>query len=511
MPQERLTMRKIKEILRLKYEAGLSNRAIAGACKISNSTVGEYLRRAEAAGVSWPLGELGEDELYQKLFGEPTPLPEKARPLPDWEEVRKELRQKGVTLRLIWIEYLEKHPDGYKHSQFEEYYRRWKKAHCEPSMHNTHVGGERMQVDYAGLKVAVVNPETGEVSQASVFVAILPASNYTYAEAQSSENQCNWNNGHVRAIEFFGGVVKIVVPDNLKTGVQKPNYYEPDINPAYQELAEHYQFAVLPTRIKKPKDKGKVENGVQNVERWVIAPLRKRTFFSLAELNQAIREQLDQLNNKVMLAVGRTRRQEFEDLDRPNLRPVPEKPYEYAVRKTARVNIDYHVEFEKHLYSVPHVLIHQEVELHATEHMLEIFHKGKSVAIHPRSFKPGRFSTLHEHMPPNHQFVDRVNPEFLLQWANSVGPHTTALINATLKSRSFPEQAYRSCLGILSLAKKHLPSQIEQACQAAMEAKTFSYKAVKEELDWLSKQAALPVTPETLPTHANIRGHEYYQ
>jgi len=511
MPQERLTMRKIKEILRLKYEAGLSNRAIAGACKISNSTVGEYLRRAEAAGVSWPLGELSEDELYQKLFGEPTPLREKAKPLPDWEEVRKELRQKGVTLRLIWIEYLEKHPDGYKHSQFEEYYRRWKKAHCEPSMHNTHVGGERMQVDYAGLKIAVVNPETGEVSQASVFVAVLPASNYTYAEAQSSENQCNWNNGHVRAIEFFGGVVKIVVPDNLKTGVQKPNYYEPDINPAYQELAEHYQFAVLPTRIKKPKDKGKVENGVQNVERWVIAPLRKRTFFSLAELNQAIREQLDQLNNKVMLAVGRTRRQEFEDIDRPNLRPVPEKPYEYAVRKTTRVNIDYHVEFEKHLYSVPHGLIHQEVELHATEHMLEIFHKGKSVAIHPRSFKPGRFSTLHEHMPSNHQFVDRVNPEFLLQWANSVGPHTTALINATLKSRPFPEQAYRSCLGILSLAKKHLHPQIELACQAAMEAKTFSYKAVKEELDWLSKQAALSVTPETLPTQANIRGHEYYQ
>jgi transposase len=357
----------------------------------------------------------------------------------------------------------------------------------------------------------VVNPETGEVSQVSVFVAVLPASNYTYAEAQSSENQCNWNNGHVRAIEFFGGVVKIVVPDNLKTGVQKPNYYEPDINPAYQELAEHYQFAVLPTRIKKPKDKGKVENGVQNVERWVIAPLRKRTFFSLAELNQAIREQLDQLNNKVMLAVGRTRRQEFEDIDRPNLRPVPEKPYEYAVRKTARVNIDYHVEFEKHLYSVPHGLIHQEVELHATEHMLEIFHKGKSVAIHPRSFKPGRFSTLHEHMPPNHQFMDRVNPEFLLQWANSVGPYTTALINATLKSRPFPEQAYRSCLGILSLAKKHLHPQIELACQAAMEAKTFSYKAVKEELDWLSKQAALSVTPETLPTHANIRGHEYYQ
>jgi len=511
MPQERLTMRKIKEVLRLKYEAGLSNRAIAGACNISNSTVGQYLRRAKAAGVGWPLGELSEDELYQKLFGEPEPEPEKVKPLPDWEEVRKELRQKGVTLRLIWIEYLEKHPDGYKHAQFGEYYRRWQKAHDEPSMHNTHVGGERMQVDYAGLKIPIADPETGEVSQASVFVAVLPASNYTYAEVQSSENQCNWNNGHVRAIEFFGGVVRIVVPDNLKTGVQKPNYYEPDINPSYQELAEHYQFAVLPTRVKKPKDKGKVENGVQNVERWVIAPLRKRTFFSLAEVNRAIREQLDQLNNKVMLAVGRTRRQEFEDIDRPNLRPLPEKPYEYAIRKTVRVNIDYHVEFEKHLYSVPHSLIHQEVELHATEHMLEIFHKGKSVAVHPRSFKPGHFSTLHEHMPPNHQFVDQVNAKQLLHWAETVGPQTAALVDATLKSRPYPEQAYRSCLGILSLAKKHPQAQMEQACQAALEAKIYSYKAVKEELDWLAKQAASPVTPETLPAHANIRGHEYYQ
>jgi transposase len=306
-------------------------------------------------------------------------------------------------------------------------------------------------------------------------------------------------------------VVRIVVPDNLKTGITKPNYYEPDINPAYQELAEHYQFAVLPARVARPRDKGKIENGVQNVERWVIAPLRKRTFFSLAEVNQAIREQLDKLNNKVMLAVGRTRRQEFEDIDQPNLRPIPEKPYEYAARKAARVHIDYHVEFEKHFYSVPHILIHQEVDLHVTEHMVEVFHKGKSVAIHPRSFKHGGFSTLREHMPLNHQFMNQVNAKQLLQWAETVGPQTAALINATLKSRPFPEQAYRSCLGILSLAKKHPHSRIEQACQAALEAKTFSYKTVKEELDWLTKQPALPVTPETLPVHANIRGEKYYQ
>jgi transposase len=511
MAQERLTVRKIKEILRLKYEAGLSNRAIAGACNISNSTVGEYLRRAEIAGIGWPVGELSEEELYSKLFGEPVPIAEtKSKPLPDWEEVRKELRKKGVTLELIWMEYIEKHPDGYKHSQFGEYYRRWKKQHHEPSMRNVHVGGERMHVDYAGLKLRIVDPETGEVSMASMFVAVLPASNYTYAEAQAGENQCNWNNGHVRAFHFFGGVVKIVVPDNLKTGVTKPDYYEPGINLAYQELAEHYQIAVLPARVKRPKDKAKGENAVQNVERWVMAPLRNQTFFSLAEANRAIREKLDQLNNKVMLGVGRTRRQEFEEIDRPNLRPLPEKPYEYAVRKTARVNIDYHVEFERHFYSVSHLLVSQEVDLRITEHLVVVCHKGKEVAVHPRSFKTGGYTTFQDHMPPDHQFMHKINANRLLSWAEEVGPQTQDLIRAVLKSRSFPEQAFRSCLGILNLAKKHPRTRLEQACQAALQSKGLSYKAVKDELDWLAKQSTSP-NHDALPAHDNIRGHEYYQ
>jgi transposase len=345
---------------------------------------------------------------------------------------------------------------------------------------------------------------------APVFVAVLPASNYTYAEVQSGENQCNWNNGHVRAFAFIGGVVKIVIPDNLKTGVTKPDYYEPSINLAYQELAEYYQITVLPARVRKPRDKGKVENAVQNVERWIIAPLRNRIFFSLAEANQAIREKLDELNNKMMLAAGCTRRQEFEDINLPNLKPLPEKPYEYAVRKTARVNIDYHVEFEKHFYSVPHTLIHQEVDLRVTEHLVEVFHKGKGVAIHPRSSKAGGYTTLREHMPPNHQFLNKINTQQLLTWAEKVGPQTYNFINTTLKSRSFPEQAYRSCLGILNLAKKYPSSRLEQACQAALESKSLSYKAVKDELEWLAKQTT-PSIPEALPAHDNIRGHEYYQ
>jgi len=510
MAQERLTLRKIREILRLKHEAGLSNRAIAGACKISNSTVGEYLRRAEAAGVSWPLAEEGEEELYRKLFPEKGWPAEKKYPVPDWEDVRIELRQKGVTLRLLWIEYKEKYPDGYQYSRYCEYYQRWEKSRIEPSMRNNHIGGEKMQVDYSGLKIPITNRETGEISLLSVFVAVLPASNYTYAEAQSSENQCNWNNGHVRAMEYFGGVPAITIPDNLKTGVKKPNYYEPDINPAYQALAEHYHFAVLPARVKRPKDKGKGENAVQNVERWVIAPLRKKAFFDQYEVNLAIMGQLDLLNNKIMQHVGRSRRQEFEEIDQPNLRPLPEKPYEYADRKLARVNIDYHIEYDKHLYSVPYTLCRQEVDIHATERMIEIFHKGKSVAIHPRNFGRGRYTTLREHMPSNHQFMDRVNGPQLVQWAAAIGPYTEAFVSAALKSRAFPEQAYRPCLGVLNLAKKYSVAMLEQACRSAIEAGIFSYKAVKEDLDWLTKHT-VPTQPDLLPAHENIRGNIYYK
>jgi len=512
MAKKRLTMRKITEVLRLKHEFKLSNRAIAGACKISNSTVGEYLKRAEIAKVSWPLGEIEEEELYQKLFPERKVIfLEHEYPMPDWKKVSDEKRKKGVTLQLLWQEYKGKHPEGYQYSQFCEHYQRWKKSQVEPGRHIEHTGGEEMQVDYAGLKIPVINSETGEISEASVFVATLPASNYIYAEAQASENQCNWNNAHVRALEFFGGVVKIIKPDNLKTGITKSNYYEPGVNLAYQELAEYYQFAVLPARVKKPKDKGAVENGVQNVERWVIAPLRNRKFFSLHEVSLAIKEQLNKLNNKVMKSVGRSRRQEFEEIDLPNLRPLPERPYEYVERKIATVNIDYHVEFEGHLYSVPFTLIHQKVDIHATERMVEIFHKGKMISIHPRNFRRGRYSTLREHMPPNHQFMDDINPERLIEWAGSIGPQTAALVKATLQSRPFPQQAYRSCLGILSLAKKYSHPLMEQACKSVFEAKIFSSKVVHQELIHLQKLSTIPPTVETLPAHENIRGAEYYQ
>jgi len=506
MTQERLTLRKIREILRLK-EAGLSNRAIARACKVSNSTVGEYLRRAQSAGLAWPLPKgMGEDELFEKLFPPTVKETIYKRPVPDWKEVSEELKKKGVTLKLLWIEYKDRQADGYGYTQFCEHYRNWAKRQS-PTGRFPHKGGETMEVDYAGVSVTIVNPESGETRQAPVFVSTFPASSYVYAEVQPSQELCHWIGGHVRSFIFFGGLPKIVRPDNPKTAVKSPNYYEPELNPTYQEMAEYYQVAVLPARVRRPRDKGHVENGVQNVERWVLAPLRHRTFFSEAEANQAIRPLLEALNNRIMAHLGKSRRQIFEELDQPELRPLPEKAYEFAIWKTATVNIDYHVAFEKHYYSVPHTLIRQQVEVRASERMVQIFHKGQQVTLHPRSRAAGRFTTRPEHMPSNHRFVLGVNADWLLEQAREVGPHTAQYLSALLKSRSYPEQAYRSCLGVLSLASKYPHELLETACQRLQAARLLSYGDLKNELQALARQLASDQPPTV---HENIRGETYY-
>lgn len=506
MTQERLTLRKIREILRLK-DAGLSNRAIARACKISNSTVGEYIRRAQATGLSWPLPEgLSEDDLFHRLFPQTDSENRAERSIPNWETIREELKKKGVTLKLLWIEYGDKHPNGYGYTQFCDYYRNWAKTQA-PTGRFLHRGGEVLEVDYAGLTVTIVNPETGETRQAPVFVAIFPASDYLYVEVQPGQELCHWINGHVRAFVFFGGLPKILRPDNLKTGVKSPNYYEPDLNPTYQEMAEYYQVAVLPARVRKPRDKGNVENGVQNVERWVLAPLRHQTFFSEAEANRAVKPLLDALNDRLMTHLGKSRRQLFEELDQPELRPLPGKPYEFAIWKTAKVNIDYHVAFEKHFYSVPHTFIHQQVEIRASERMVEIFHKRQQIAIHPRSRTAGRFSTRSEHMPSNHRFVSELNADWLLRQAQEIGPNTFQYLTALLKSRSYPEQAFRSCLGILSLARKYPQPLLEVACQHLQTAHLLSYGELKSELEELAHQAPVDQPPTV---HENIRGETYY-
>jgi transposase len=469
MAQERLTMRKIREVLRLKWECSLSNRAIARSCSISHSTVGEYVRRAEEAGLSWPLPEdLDEDRLFDLLFPKPPDPESRVTPCPDWSWVHAELRKKSVTLRLLWVEYREDHPTGYGYSQFCALYRKWAKR-LNPSMRLTHKAGEKVFVDYAGQTVPVVDPDTGEVRQAQIFIGVLGASNYTYVEAHWSQDLPNWTSAHVHMFAFFGGVTEIVVPDNLKAGVKHPCRYEPDLNPTYQDLAQHYGVAVIPARVQKPKDKAKAEVGVQVVERWILARLRNRTFFSLADLNQA------------------------------------------------SVNIDYHVEFEKHYYSVPYTLIHEEVDIRATQSTVEILFKNERVASHPRVNSPGRHSTLAEHMPTAHQKYLEWTPERLVRWAQSIGPHTAQLVQALLDSRKHPQQAYRSCLGLLRLAKRYGEERLEAACRRALPASIISYKGVKNILDAKLDQVEVDqVEPEEPPTvvpdsHENVRGQSYYR
>jgi transposase len=513
MSQERLSMRKLQEVLRLKGERDLSHRAIARSCGISPATVSEYLQRATAAGLSWPLpADLTEEQLWNRLFPSTEPARGRSIPTPDWKQVHTELRRKGVTLRLLWLEYREAHSDGYGYSQFCEHYRQWA-GHLQPTMRMSHVAGDRLFVDYAGQTVPLVHPETGEIHAAQIFVAVLGASSYTYVEAHLHQDLPSWIGAHVRTLAFLGGVPAALVPDNLKAGVKSPCRYEPDLNPTYHDFARHYGLAVLPARVRKPKDKAKVEVGVQVVERWILARLRDMTFFTLADLNRALRVLTDELNDRPMRHLGQSRRQLFEALDRPALKPLPAQPYELATWKKARVHIDYHVEFEKHFYSVPYTLIHQEVEVRATERTIEIFHRQQRQAVHPRVSAPGRFTTQVAHMPPAHQAVSEWSPTRFQSWAEQIGPHTAQLIGAVLVSRTHPQQAYRTCLGILSLAKRYSAARLEAACRYALPTEIRSYKGLHHILEaQLDRLPPAEPTPDVSPTaHANLRGPAYYQ
>ncbi|MCP5016552.1 MAG: IS21 family transposase, partial [Ketobacter sp.] len=461
-------MRKIKEILRLHYEAGLSRRGIAQALNISYGSAANYLNRAECAGISWPLPpDIGERELGRLLF--PTqPLTGQRRfAEPDFLTMHEELKRKGVTRQLLWQEYRQQHPkDGYSYAQFCHRYLEWRDKQ-QRSMRQTHKAGEKLFVDYCGPTMAIVNPETGEVRQAQVFVAVLGASNYTFACASWSQNQADWLNAHVKAFSFYDGVPEIVVPDNLKSAVRKTHRYEPDLNPAYQQLASHYGIAVIPARPYKPKDKAKAETAVQIVERWIMARLRHQTFFSLASLNQAIRFLLDDLNQRPFKKLPGCRQSQFEQLDKPALKPLPSQPYQYADIKLARVHIDYHIEYDKHYYSVPHHLVKVQVEVQATDTTVAIYHQGQRVACHPRSHRQGAHSTCTEHMPRPHQ-QQQWSPERFLSWAKEIGDATHAVVSHILQEKRHPEQCYRRVLALLNNARKYGRDRLDNACQRAL-------------------------------------------
>ena len=512
MARPRLSVRKVKEILRLKYESRLSERAIATACKVSRSTVADYLARASEAGLTWPLPvNLSEAELEAMLFPSRVAPIRSDRPMPDWKEVHLELRRKGVTLWLLWEEYIEQYPNGYSYSRFCELYAEWKKP-LNVRMRQVHVAGEKLFVDYSGLTATVIDPETGEERTAEIFVAVLGASNYTYVEATWSQSLPDWIGAHTNAFSFLGGVPRVVVPDNIKSGVTKANYYEPELNRTYAEMARHYGVAVLPTRTNAPRDKAKAEKGVQDIQRRILAPLRNRRFFSLGELNEAIDERLDPFNSRPMQLLDETRQSLFEKLDRPKLRPLPRHRYTYAEWKKATPGIDYHVKIDYHFYSVPYTLAHRELDVRVTATTIECFYKEERVAAHGRSYVRGGHTTLKAHMPEGHRKYAEWTPERFINWAAKTGPATAEMTRRIMAERQYPEQGFRACRGLMRLSQKHGPERTEAACRRALASGAIRFRSVESILKKGLDKLELPdYGPQSGPIkHANIRGPRYY-
>jgi transposase len=503
-------MRKIRDALRLEA-SGLTRRQLAASLSIGRTAARTYLDRAHAAGLSWPLPDgLSDEALERLLFAPPGKDPNDQRAEPNWPRPHLELRKPNVTLSLLWEEYRAIHPSGYGYSRFCDLYRTWK-GRLTPTMRQNHVAGEKMFVDYAGATLEVIDGTSGEVLQAQVFVAVLGASNYTYAEATWSQTLPDWIGSHCRAFAFFGGVPRQTVSDNLKSGVTKACFYEPRINRSYAEMAAHYATAVIPARPRKPRDKAKVEVGVQVVERWILARLRKRTFFSLAELNQAIRELLEQLNRRVTRHLGASRRQLFDQLERPALTALPTEPYVYADWKECRVGLDYHVEIDKHYYSVPHRYLGYKLWARFTDRTVEIFAAGKRIACHLRGRANRRHTTLTEHMPSAHRRYATWTPERISRQAASVGVNAQALTDIIMRERRHPEQGFRSCIGILRLAKSHGSERLEAACARALEIGARSYTAVASILrNNLDRRRPQKATDGPAIQHPNIRGPRYF-
>jgi transposase len=505
-------MRHVKDILRLKFHNQLSLREIAHSCGLPTSTVGDYLQRAQAAKLSWPLPEgIADSELMARLL-ENVPAPGDTpaiKPPPDWPRVHQELRRKDVTLRLLWQEYRQIHPEGYGYSRFCELYERWSGA-LDPVLRQVHEPGQKLFVDWAGQTVPIHQPD-GSTTPASLFVAVLGASNKLYVEAFPNQQLENWIAGHCRAFGFYGGVSRAVVPDNPKTAVIHPCRYEPVLHRTYQEMARHYGTVILPARVKKPRDKAKAESGVQIAQRQILAALRDQKFFSVPELNQAIRPLLNQLNAQPFQKLDGSRDTWFESLEKDQLLPLPALPFELATWTQAKVNIDYHVAVDLHFYSVPAHLIHRQLDVRLTERAVELFLEGKRVAAHVRSHQRGKFTTLDEHRPKSHQRYLEWTPGRMVQWARQTGPQCAQLVEHILESKPHPEQGFRSALGLIRLGKGVGAQRLEAACARALRLGIGSYRSVKSILENnLDRQTDEPELPLKSPAHENVRGQDYY-
>ena len=512
MPAERVSMKKIRDVLRLTFELGMSRRKVSDATGIGRTAVTDYVQRAGAAGLGWPLPVGLDDTGLERLLFPPADASQTlASTEPDWAVVHAEMKQRGVTMTLLWQEYRIEHGHGYAYSWFCERYRDWKKG-VSPTMRQHHAAGEKLFVDWAGDSIAVFDPANGVEHRARIFVAALGASNYTYAEARWTETLPDWIGAHVNALAAIGGVPKALVPDNLKAGVTKPSRYEPGINRTYQDLADHYGCVVLPTRIIRPRDKAKVEVAVQIVERFVLAKLRNQRFFSLAELNAAIRECVATINNKVMRGFGQSRTELLETIDRPALGALPVTAYCYADWKRARVAPDYHIEIGGHYYSVPSKLIREIVDARITGTTVEIFHKSERIAAHVFSAVKHRHTTITEHMPSAHRRYAAWTPAKMMDEAAVIGPATMALFEAIMKAKPHPEQGFRSCLGIIGLAKSYGATRLEAASRRGNTIGAVSYGSIASILKHgLDKAFATEPAPDTPPIrHGNIRGSGYY-
>ncbi len=513
MATKRLSMRKIREILRLKWVLKRSHREVVGSLGVSLGAVSEAVSRANKRGLTWEAVEsLADEELDERLYG--PRLATRSRPKPDPVWIHLERKKVGVTLELLHLEYLEQHSDGYRYTTFCDVYRQWLKKH-RLSMRQVYRAGEKAFVDYSGKKPSIIDRKTGEATEVELFVAVLGASNFTYAEASESQKSPAWIASHQNAFEYFGGVPEAAVPDQLKSGVIEACRYEPKTQRTYAEMARHYGIAILPARPGKPRDKAKAEVGVLVVQRWILARLRNERFFSLAELNDRIAQLRDELNDRPMRRYGgATRRELFEKLDRPALSPLPTERFVYAEWKDAKVNIDYHIEYDKHFYSVPFSLTQEPVEVCATAMTVEILHRRQRVASHARSYKPGGYTTDPEHRPKSHREHADWTPSRLIAWAGTVGPHAQALVRAILEERPHPEQGYRSCLGLMRLAKSYGDGRLDAASRRAVAGGARSYKHVARILKHGLDSEPLPnevPTDDTRPSHEHVRGSGYYQ
>jgi len=509
---ERLSMRKIKDVLRL-YAAGLSDRKIANSLGVGRGSVRNYRERAKAAGLIWPnVAEMDDAFLEGQLFKQ-TASPEKPRfAEPDWAQVTCELKKRGVSLQLLWEEYRADHPeDGYGYSAYCQRYRAWSRR-LSPAMRQRHVAGEKMFVDYSGLRMAVTDPATGVATPVEVFVAVLGASNYAYVEASWSQSLPDWIDAHVRAFKYFGGAPAIIVSDNLKSAVIRACFHDPAINRSYADLARHYGTAILPARPYKPKDKAKVEGAVLLVQRWIIAKLRNQTFFSLPDLNAAIREALAQLNARVSRHLGASRQELFETIEKPALIPLPPTHHVHADWQKVTVRPDYHIRIHDHFYSVPHRLIRTSLWVRITAPTVEAFQSSRRVAVHQRAGPGDRgTTTIRTHMPPHHRHYADMSIEKLQARAQAIGPNVATVIEVILRGKPRPEQGIRAGLGILKLERGCGTERLEAACARALALNACSLKSITSILaNRLEGQPIEPTPDAPVIAHGNIRGAQYF-